>query len=318
MRRTGTWLGLSSVVVMVTALGCQTEVGDADEGSSAITGVGHKDPGTAHTAPPPAAPQILDPATLALYKGALPKLAYGRLAQLLVSPSTMYWDKATMIPSYQDSVGDGVGTPIGARANSQGRAVIVPQGKRLFSDDGKTWAFPFAHTAGTDRSTNVVIVNFMTLPAESGKLLPVVYDIVDDAAGRGGLGLHQWTWMFPKGTVLGEVMFVKDAAGALLPCEVRTRTRYLDGWAINAFRPFPTAASLAARIKAVRPGYAGTPALAAMVAHLGDPGALEARSLTSPAFGNVFTVDGALDTLPEFGDDALVKDLLQNTPFVSA
>src|SRR5207244_2319742 len=107
-----------------------------------------------------------------------------------------------MIPSYQDSVGDNSGTPIGARANSQGKAVIVPEGKRLFSDDGKTWSFPFAHTAGTDRSTNTFIVNFMYLPPNGGALWPVVIKKIDNPAGLGGLGVHKWTWLFPKGAVL--------------------------------------------------------------------------------------------------------------------
>jgi hypothetical protein len=316
MRAATSWSWSIAALAAALFAGCHVDVGEPEGAASALNG--RDAPPPVLSAAAPAAPQILDAATLAKYKAALPKVAYGRLADLLLSPSTLYWDKATMIPSYQDSVGDGAGTPIGARANAQGRAVIVPEGKRLFSDDGTTWAFPFAHTAGTDRSTNVFVVNFMTLPAKDGKLLPVVYDRIDDPNGKGGLGLHRWTWMFPKGTVLGEILFIKDAAGALLPSEIRTRTRWIDGWAVNVFRPFPTAASLSARIKALRPGYATSPALAAVIAHLADPGTLEPVTLTSPAFGNLFTASGAIDTLPDLGDDALVRELLRTTPFVSA
>src|SRR5688572_2342409 len=83
----------------------------------------------------PHAPQLLPPADLARYQAALPDVAWKKLQDIFDSPSTIWWDKETMIPSYQDSVGDGSFTPIGARANSAGRAIIVPEGKRLFSDD---------------------------------------------------------------------------------------------------------------------------------------------------------------------------------------
>ena len=152
-------LGLAPVTLVlafafasVAAPACAVENEEpAETASSSIT----------NNAAPPAAPQIVDGTTLATYKAAVPKVAWPELQAILESPSTLWFDKATMIPSYQDSVGDNAQTPIGARANSQGRAVIVQQGKRLFSDDGKTWALPFAHTAGTDKSTNVFIVNFL-------------------------------------------------------------------------------------------------------------------------------------------------------------
>src|SRR5262245_30345777 len=62
----------------------------------------------------PTMPQILGAAALAEYKAALPHVAYKKLEDILQSPSTLWWDKETMIPSYQDSVGDGSFTPIGA------------------------------------------------------------------------------------------------------------------------------------------------------------------------------------------------------------
>ena len=54
------------------------------------------------------------------YKNALPKVAYRGLQDIFSSASTLWLDKEVMIPSYQDSVGDGSQTPIGARANSEG------------------------------------------------------------------------------------------------------------------------------------------------------------------------------------------------------
>jgi hypothetical protein len=299
---------LSIVAFAAVAAACNVESQEAAASASAsIT-----------EAAPPAAPQIVDGTTLATYKAALPKVAWPELQTMLESPSTLWFDKATMIPSYQDSVGDNAQTPIGARANSQGRAVIVEPGKRLFSDDGKTWAFPFAHTAGTDQSSNVFVVDFLFLPAKDDKLLPVVYRVVNDPTARGGLGLHKWTWTYPKGATLGEVIFVRDASGGLYPVELRTRTRYLDGWAVNAYRPFPTAKSFVAAIKQKRLQWQSNASLKRVVDQLESQAALEARSLTSPGFNNVFSVTGSLDVLPDLGDEALVKDLLKTTTFVSA
>jgi hypothetical protein len=307
-------LGLA-LVLAASSAGCSSEATPGAAGALAQSGAALAPPQDAS----PAAPQILDAATLARYQAAAPKVAWSTLAQIFASPSTLWFDKATMIPSYQDSVGDGVETPIGARANSMGKSVIVPEGVRLFSDDGETWAFPFAHTAGIDRSTNAFIVNFMSLPpTATGALSPVVVTITDDPNGAEGFGLHRWTWTFPKGTVMGEILFVQTATGDLLPTEVRTRQRYASGWAVNAFRPFPTAASLSTAIKAARPDWQMRANLAAVVAALEGQGALTSRTLTSPAFNDLVTLSGSHDTLPDFDDDALVKDLLTKTPFVSA
>ena len=58
--------------------------------------------------------------------------------------------------------------------------------------------------------------------------------------------MRSWSWLYPVGATLGEVIFIDDGAGGLLPTKVRTRTRHATGWSTNAFRPFPSAADLAA------------------------------------------------------------------------
>src|SRR5687767_3713156 len=160
----------------------------------------------------PTAPQILAPDRIEFYRSKLPRVSWRKLQEVFESPSTLWYDKESMIPSYQDSVGDGSFTPIGARPNSTGRGIIVPEGVRLFDEDGEHWSFPFGHTAGTDRSRNKLIINFLSLPEENGVLWPVVFETFDDDGALGGLGLHKWTWMFPKGAILGEVIFVRDAS----------------------------------------------------------------------------------------------------------
>ncbi len=263
--------------------------------------------------------QLLGAAMLDKYRKAAPKVAYPALQAILSSSRTLWYDKEVMKPAYQDSVGDGSYTPIGARFNNEGKSLIVPEGKRLFSDDGETWSFPFGHTAGIDEATNVFVSNFIWLPeGADGKTLPVVYSTVDDNSQLGGLGLHRWTWMYPKGTVLGEVLMVKDSAGALHTVELRTRTRFLDGWAANSYRPFATATGLAAAIKAKRSNWASTASLKLVVDSLENNATLQAKSKGSPDFNNIVELEGATDTLPDFGDESLVRELLTETAFVSA
>ena len=262
--------------------------------------------------------QIIPTATLEDYKKALPVTGFEALNNMMKSPNTFWYDKDTMKPSYQDSVGDGSYTPVGARFNTKAASVIVPEGRKLFSADGKFWSYPLGHTAGTDNSTNIKVVNFMSLPVKDGKRLPVVYKTINDRNGKGGLGVAKWTWVYPVGTTFGEMIYIKHSSGQLYPAELRTRTRYLNGWAMNVYRPFPTAASLAEAIKAKKPNFAAESNLKSMVGHLESTGNMTTKSVNSPAFKNIFTASAGLDVLPEFNDEELVKDLLTKTTFVSS
>jgi len=263
------------------------------------------------------APAIIDATQLAAYRAALPVVAYKRLQDIFDDPTTFWYDKATMIPSYQDSVGDGSYTPIGARPNSRAHNIIVPEGRRLFTADGEHWSFPFGVTAGTENVPNRHVLNFLSLPKDSGDVLPVVYETSDDNRALGGLGLHKWTWMFPKGTTVGEIMFLEEA-GDLYPVEVRIRTRYLSAWATNVYRPFPTAERLAETVRASRPGWASQADLQALVTHLEDSTTIEPKTIPSPAFDDLVVLDGYIDEIPTISDSALVRELLTTTPFVSA
>ncbi len=259
--------------------------------------------------------QIVAAQTLATYKAALPKVGWPRLAKLLASPSTLFWDKATLPPAYQDTVGDGSSLPFGARLNSEGKSLIVQEGKKLFSDDGTTWAYPFGHTAGADASPDIFIVDFMALPEVNGAQLPVAYEV--ESTTVSSLPVKRWNWSFPRGTVVGEIIMIKDGS-SLLTTELRVRERFGDRWATNVFRPFPTAAVLAATVKAKRPQWQSTPALSSLVAALAKP-TLTAKHKGSPAFSDLVVLDGSVDApLPDFGDDALVRELLGTTTFVAA
>ena len=271
--------------------------------------------GAAPRADRAAGDQIMTAADISRLQQALPRFAWSGIDEILKSPRTMWYNHKTITPSYQDSVGDGTSAPIGARPNSRAEGIIVPEGRHLFT--GEKWSFPFGTTAGTDKSDNVEIGNFLHLPEESGRKLPLVYWV---EINQRNLGIEdtKWKWMYPKGTVLGELIFLRSPDGGLYLTELRTRTRYLDGWAINVYRPFDTAQALARAIKSRRASWASNSSLAAAVASLEGQGNLTALSLRSTAFPGVFEQNGALDDLPDLGDPELVKDLLRNTAFVSA
>lgn len=258
--------------------------------------------------------QIMAAPEIDRLKKALPAFAYKGISEILSNPDTLWYDHKTVTPSYQDSVGDGTSAPIGARPNSRAEGIIVPEGKHLFT--GTHWTFPFGVTAGTDESTNVETANFLYLPSEAGKKLPLVYWIEINKRNF-GIDDTKWKWLYPKGTVIGELIFVKDGTGAIYLTELRTRTRYLSGWATNAYRPFDSAAKLSQAIKAKRPNYAQIPSLTLLLSGLDGAQSMKSLKLNSTAFPGVFNQAGSVDVLPDFGDEELVKDLLKSTPFVS-
>lgn len=262
-------------------------------------------------------PQLLSATDLNTYQRALPKFAYGKLNDILRSKDTLWYDKKVMIPTYQDSVGHGQNAPIGIRKNSEGARLIIPEGRPLFTNDGQAWSFPFTKTAGTDRSTNLKVANFMHLPNEQGKRLPVVYWVIDQPRSRGGLGLLQWQWMFPKGTVFGELLYVTSPQGELYLTELRTRERHLTGWATNIFRPFANARQLASAIEKRRPQYANLPQLQRVIQALRGSEPLTPFQSPSTAFKGTFSQSGFVHELPDFGDEPLVKELLRESTFVS-
>lgn len=252
------------------------------------------------------------------YLSALPKVAYKGLAAIFSDPATIWYDHEAVLPAYQDTVGDGVNFPIGPRLNSIGRSLIVPEGKKFFLDSGAAWSFPFTKTAGTDHSDNIIVVNFVHLPVVDGIRLPIVYRVDQGLAKLSGLNLSRWEWIYPRGTTIGELIFVKAVDGGLLPVEVRTRVRQSTAWAANAFRPFPTAARFVEALKAIRPQWAGDKRLSAVVDQVNNGAPLKSLSLESKAFPGTFKQDGYIDILPDIGDEALVAQLTRNTPFVSA
>lgn len=254
---------------------------------------------------------LLPAERMAKVKASLPKVGFDKINDILNSSETLWYDHESMTPSYQDSVG------VNSNADWSSGVAKTPQTNSaitgLFDANNKRWTFPFSVTAGTDKSTNTKVVNFLHLPHEGGKPVPIPVWTQKKNVGR-----PSWQWIYPIGTIVGEVIFLADGS-ELVAVEVRTRQRYKDGWATNVFRPFPTAASLSQAIKAKNPNFASDDKLAGMVDHLGTVDGLKDVTLSGQGpLAKVFNQKAATDQLPPFQDKAFVKGLLKSKTFVSS
>lgn len=248
---------------------------------------------------------------LAPFKAALPQIQNEEITTAMNSADAMWYDEEHMVYSYQDSIE----TVVGNRANCVAREVGETNGypisklKNFFGTDYK-FMFPFRTVAGSDNVTNIKTINFWLPPKELGQTLPVKYW---RPTQRG-----RWRWVFPVGTLFGEVLFEKAPDGKWYAFEVRTRKRYKSGWAVNLFRPFPTALSLVAGIEKFRSNWSSSSELAGLIEYLKNKNTLVPNRMESKAFGSVFPkIEGALDPLPGISDSALIVELLTKTPFVS-
>jgi hypothetical protein len=254
---------------------------------------------------------LIPPARLAKIKSVLPKVGFQKLSMVLQSSQTLWYDHESMTPSYQDSVG--------VNSNADWPRLVAktaqtnPAIQGLHDARNKRWQFPFSATAGTDESTNIKVVNFLHLPHVDGKPLSIPIWTVRKNANR-----PSWMWVYPIGTMFGEVIFI-DNNGELIPSEIRIRQRYASSWATNVYRPFPTARSLAAAVKAKRTNWQDQSSLVRLVNHLEDNQPLETKTLAAKAeLQSLFRQTGGVDQIPDFNDAGLVKELLTTTPFVSS
>jgi hypothetical protein len=133
---------------------------------------------------------------------------------------------------------------------------------------------------------------------------------------------HRYEWMFPKDTIVGELLFIVAADGQWYPFEIRTRKRLIDDWTVDVYRPFPTAESFAQALEAKRqtnPAWASAADVTALITSLRDMTTLQSGQLQATHFTQMFqTMSGAKDVVPGISDDTLIQQLLMETPFVSA
>jgi hypothetical protein len=250
----------------------------------------------------------------------LPPIADSDLRAILESPDTVFYDRSSIVPGYQDSFGDGKQLVVGFRPNSIAPIMIdlaVPGGHgKLFVRTGE-FHFPFGRTGGVDDAKNTWILDFWKLPRENGKLLPVAYSYREPTVNT-----RRWEWMFPVGTVFGELIFITDSSGQSHIFEIRTRVRKANSWATDVFRPFLTAEEFANALEHKRKqntAWVQSASIDRLVAHLRDSRTLVRTKLSAGQFASAFeTVEGGVDSLPALEDETLVAQLLHETSFRSA
>jgi hypothetical protein len=256
---------------------------------------------------------FIAPAELLPFKNALPTLADAALDQAMKSPRTMWNDESSLTFSYQDSFGD----PKGLRANRVGYDVGIntPDVPDIFAlteyfEFGK-FKFPFSLVAGSTFTDNVYALYFWLPPTTAtGAVQPV----------RIWQNNSHWQWVFPVGTIIGEALYVQAPDDKKwFTFEVRTRSRALNGWTTNIFRPYLHASDLSAAIKAKRAAWSTTPDVKALVDHVDSAQALTANTLTAPSYAAIFPpLHGAMDYLPDTTDTGLIKELLTGRTFENA
>jgi hypothetical protein len=101
--------------------------------------------------------------------------------------------------------------------------------------------FPWGTTAGLDRTNNANTIRFVVLPDKPIRWWrePLPHDTY------GGT----YRWVYPEGTVFGEILNVVNEEGYSFPFELRVRVRGKEKWSINVYRPFPTPEDLVERVR---------------------------------------------------------------------
>jgi hypothetical protein len=259
--------------------------------------------------------EFIDGRDLKAYLKHLPRVADSKINEALHSSETIWYDEDSMVFVYQDSFGRPTG-PEGLRANrvayDVGSTASEPDIKALTEYfELQTFKYPFSITAGRlDRGNSQAIYFWQPPRDSSGNYVPVAW-------WKNG---SHWHWTFPVGTVLGELLLVRDthSTSEWYVHEIRTRVREIEHWRTDIFRPFPQASDFAAAIKKYRSNWKETD-LKQLVAHLEDQTTLTPAKLNSGAYEKaVPSISGFYDKLPSTKDHALIRTLLKKTIFQSS
>src|SRR5690606_1927214 len=151
------------------------------------------------------------------------------LMKILAHPKTFYYTDAELPPAYQDFEGalDGIWSPYYNVSAVQ---------TEPFGNANRE--FPWGKPFGTHNVKNSHSFRFIHLPLINNQYKPIVWWRTPYTRGYNRNG---YSWAFPVGTVVGEVLYMHDPKGFGRVYEIRTRTRKDDRWSPNVFRPFPTA-----------------------------------------------------------------------------
>lgn len=248
----------------------------------------------------------------------LPETSDAKLNRILSSADMFYYNTDIIKKAHQDWEGATQGI-LDSRYN------ISASKNELYGN--ANIEFPWGTPAGMHLNKNSGSYKFIYLPRDkNNKLLPIVYfkgeiysygvrTLKDGSlAQRNDLvNTNGWSWMFPNGAIVGEILFITHEKNKYI-FEIRTRTRQIDKWVSNVYRPFPTSADLLNALKQ-QPQSADVVALSEH---------LKTKELSKPVMvadtqpdREVFRQMKSEDYLPPLNDIIVIK-LLRSTTFSSA
>jgi hypothetical protein len=237
----------------------------------------------------------------ALLRQFFPKVDNPEWRRILADPELIVYTEDEMPKAYQffDGAFPGVHS---AHYN------ISANGSEPFGNGNRE--FPWSGPVGTHRTSNVGAFRFVYLPRDAeGRRWPIVWYPQDGS----------YAWTFPVGAVVGEVLTLRGPDQHDYTFEVRLRRREVGFWEVDVLRPFPTAVSLAKRIRELRPDWNEQPQLRLVCNHLQTAKSMPVFTLADVQPNKrAFSQTLAVDDLPTLGDDKLVSQLLTTTPFRSA
>ena len=272
--------------------------------------------------------QLMPPERVATLRSHLPQVDDRALAAALADPGLLFYTVREMPGAYQDW--DGALPGVHSVSYNISMVESEPHGNA-------NQEFPWGDPGGLHRTENTDVFRFVWLPLRpAGGQWPVA-DGQSASGHQPQATSHQprlpvvwyrkhypgshtagYSWLFPRGTIVGEVLLLDGPDGREYPFEVRIRTRAADGWEIDTFRPFPSWESLAERIRELEPDWQAQPQLVAAIERLESPPPLRTATLRNPhPAGTRFEQTALLDELPPL-DAQLVARLLLETPFKSA
>ncbi|MEQ8788764.1 MAG: hypothetical protein RIC55_20805 [Pirellulaceae bacterium] len=256
---------------------------------------------------PPTPLRLMSAEKDARLRSYLPHISDSDLQRILKDDRLILYTDKEMPRAYQDWDGalQGVHSP---------SYNISANGSEPFGNGNRE--FPWSTPAGTHRCDNVTSFRFLWLPQdEQGEPLPIVWY----RKRFPGDNVQGYAWVYPVGTVFGEVLRQRGPDGKDYTFELRVRIREYGQWAVDVFRPFPTAKELAHAVKQHRPAWEKDEQLAKLVSHLQTPAEMPKLKLIARHPAQVtFKQSMGVDTLPTPGDDLLVAELLTQTPFRSS
>lgn len=235
-----------------------------------------------------------------------PKTDDEEINAVLNDPSTIWYTDEEMPPAYQNNGN--------AHWTKYNISAVFDESKKGDGNGGNANVeFPWKVPGGTHRSPGVRSYKFMWLPKdESGKAYPVVYFPfrAKDAS---------ISWVFPKGTVFGELLTLETPMKTQITFELRVRKRDLIMWEVDIFRPYSDAEELATAIKEKRPQWEQNPDLVLAVQNL-EKGDKRYQFTLNDTLHPVSAFESGTveaDRLSDLGETELVTELLLRRTFKS-